>query len=300
RAGERGALEAGALPNLLPGGRPVADPEARVDVAAAWSVETLPSLPGRDTTGILSALSSGVLAGALVAGVELADLPDPAGARRALEAAGFVVSLEVRRSEVTELADIVLPVAPPVEKAGTFVNWEGRARPFPAVLAHTPSLSDAAVLDAIAGELGVHLGLRDVDDVRAEIAELGVWDGARPESTDTPPAGPPRPGEREAVLASWKLMLDGGRLQDGEPHLAATAKKAEARISAGTAAEVGVADGEWLTVRTATGSVTVPVRVTEMPDRVVWLPENSNGSTLQVSLGAGAGSVVKLAGGGVS
>ncbi|MBB5788061.1 NADH-quinone oxidoreductase subunit G [Jiangella mangrovi] len=298
RAGERGALEAGALPNLLPGGRPVADPEARVDVAAAWSVATLPSLPGRDTTGILSALSSGMLAGALVGGVELADLPDPAAAKRALETAGFVVSLEVRRSEVTELADIVLPVAPPVEKAGTFVNWEGRARPFPAVLANTNSLSDAAVLDAIAGELGIDLGVRDVDDARAEIAELGVWDGARPESTDTPPAGPPRPGEREAVLAGWRLLLDGGRGQDGEPHLAATAKKAEARISAGTAAEVGVADGDWLTVRTGTGQVSVPVRVTDMPDRVVWLPENSNGSTLQRSLGVGAGSVVKLAGGG--
>lgn len=298
RAGERGALEAGALPTLLPGGRPVSDPEARVDVAAAWSVDTLPSLPGRDTNAILSALTSGVLAGALVGGVELADLPDPAAAKRALESAGFVVSLEVRHSEVTELADVVLPVAPPVEKAGTFLNWEGRARPFPAVLAQTPSLSDAAVLDAIAGELGIRLGVRDVDDARAEIAELGVWDGARPESTDTPPAGPPRPGEREAVLASWRLMLDGGRGQDGEPHLSATAKKAEARISAGTAAEVGVADGDWLTVRTATGQVSVPVRVTDMPDRVVWLPENSNGATLQRSLGAGAGSVVKLAGGG--
>ena len=298
RAGERGALEAGALPTLLPGGRPVSDPEARVDVAAAWSVDTLPSLPGRDTNGILSALTSGVLVGALVGGVELADLPDPAAAKRALESAGFVVSLEVRHSEVTELADVVLPVAPPVEKAGTFLNWEGRARPFPAVLAQTPSLSDAAVLDAIAGELGIRLGVRDVDDARAEIAELGVWDGARPESADTPPAGPPRPGEREAVLASWRLMLDGGRGQDGEPHLSATAKKPEARISAGTAAEVGVADGDWLTVRTATGQVSVPVRVTDMPDRVVWLPENSNGATLQRSLGAGAGSVVKLAGGG--
>ena len=36
RAGERGAVEAGALPGLLPGGRPVADAAARADVAAAW------------------------------------------------------------------------------------------------------------------------------------------------------------------------------------------------------------------------------------------------------------------------
>ncbi len=42
RAGERGALEAGALPSLLPGGRPVADAAARVDVAAVWGVPSLP------------------------------------------------------------------------------------------------------------------------------------------------------------------------------------------------------------------------------------------------------------------
>jgi len=36
RAGERGALEVGALPSLLPGGRPPTDPRARDEVAAAW------------------------------------------------------------------------------------------------------------------------------------------------------------------------------------------------------------------------------------------------------------------------
>ena len=36
RAGDRGALEAGCLPGLLPGGRLVSDPHARVDMQAAW------------------------------------------------------------------------------------------------------------------------------------------------------------------------------------------------------------------------------------------------------------------------
>jgi NADH-quinone oxidoreductase subunit G len=36
RAGERGAIDAGALPGLLPLGRPVSDPEARAEVARAW------------------------------------------------------------------------------------------------------------------------------------------------------------------------------------------------------------------------------------------------------------------------
>jgi NADH-quinone oxidoreductase subunit G len=48
RAGERGALESGALPNLLPGGRPVVQSRARAEVGAAWDVAGLPAKVGRD------------------------------------------------------------------------------------------------------------------------------------------------------------------------------------------------------------------------------------------------------------
>ena len=55
RAGERGALDAGAIGNLLPGGRPVSDPAARAEVERAWGA-SLPATPGRDTAGILAAV----------------------------------------------------------------------------------------------------------------------------------------------------------------------------------------------------------------------------------------------------
>ncbi len=126
RAGERGAIEAGALPSLLPGGRPVADPQARAEVARAWGVATLPEIPGRDTAQILAAASSDIDA-LVVAGLDPGDLADPQAALAALEATPFVVSLELRPSAVTDRADVVLPVAAVAEKAGTFVNWEGQA-----------------------------------------------------------------------------------------------------------------------------------------------------------------------------
>ncbi len=118
RAGERGAIEAGALPSLLPGGRPATDPRAREEVAALWGVAELPHRYGRDTAQIVEAAARGELQALLVAGVEVTDLPDPARARAALAEAGFVVSLELRPGEVTELADVVLPVAAVAEKAG--------------------------------------------------------------------------------------------------------------------------------------------------------------------------------------
>src|SRR5579875_2329614 len=80
RAGERRAIEAGALPGLLPVGRPVSDVQARAEVARAWGVASVPSVPGRDTAGILAAAAAGELGALVVAGVDPADLPDPAAA----------------------------------------------------------------------------------------------------------------------------------------------------------------------------------------------------------------------------
>jgi NADH-quinone oxidoreductase subunit G len=295
RAGERAAVDVGALPALLPGGRPVSEPEARVDVAAVWGVDHVPGVPGRDTSGMLKALARDDLRGALLAGLELSDLPDPDVALQALERAEFVVSLEVRRSEVTDLADVVLPVAPPVEKAGTFVNWEGRERRFAAAL-DSAAMPDAEVLDALADELGTDLRTRDLDVLRDELSDLGGWDGPRSVSSPAAVAAePPRAGDGQAVLATWQMLLDSGRGQDGQPGMAATSRQPVARVSAATAVQVGVADGDLLEVSTDSGAITLPVEITDMPDRVVWVPQKSPGSWVHAQLpGTQAGSVVDV------
>src|SRR5690242_17459303 len=74
RAGDRGAVETGCLPNLLPGGRPVADPGARVDLAAAWGVASVPDTAGLDADGILAAVADGELEALVIGGVDPADV----------------------------------------------------------------------------------------------------------------------------------------------------------------------------------------------------------------------------------
>ena len=64
-----------------------------------------------------------------------------------------MVALELRETDVTRAADVVFPVAPVTDKAGTFVTWEGRPRPFEAVLTNPASLPDLRVLAGIAEEL---------------------------------------------------------------------------------------------------------------------------------------------------
>jgi NADH-quinone oxidoreductase subunit G len=312
RAGERGAVEAGALPGLLPIGRPVTDIAARTEVARVWGQATLPSTLGRNTTAILAAAADGELAGLLVAGVDPADLPDPQAALNALEMTPFVVSIELRASAVTDRADVVLPVAAVAEKAGTFVNWEGRGGSFAEALKVPDVRTDLYVLGAIADQMDVHLGLPDAAAARAELAALGSWRGTRPEPpgvTTTWPA-PPLPrhtdgaGVVDVRLASWHQLLDSGRMQDGEPSLAGTARPAVARMSAATAAQAGVTDGDKVTVATDRGSVTVPAEIVPMADQVVWLPAAGlpgpapgapgGGATIRAELGAGHGAVVTL------
>lgn len=299
RAGERGAVEAGALPSLLPGGRPATDPRAREETAAAWGVRELPHRYGRDTGQILEAAASGELAALVVAGVEVADLPDPARAREALDSAGFLVSLELRPSEVTSRADVVFPVAAVAEKAGTFLNWEGRARLFEAALkpdqmTRPPAPADARVLHMLADALDVHLALPDLRSVRREMDRLGTWTGPRADAPAESAMPLPRPGEGEAVLAGHRLLLDQGLLQEGDEALAGTRHAAVARLSAATAAETGVKDGDLLAVSGPSGSVHLPLRVTEMPDRVVWLPLNSVGGGVASDTGATPGRLVRV------
>ncbi|MFF4959024.1 NADH-quinone oxidoreductase subunit G [Streptomyces sp. NPDC001222] len=299
RAGERGAIEVGALPTLLPGGRPATDPRARDEVAAAWGVAELPQRYGRDTDQIVEAAVTGELRALLVAGVEVADLPRPARAREALSSVGFLVSLEQRPSEVTAHADVVLPVAAVAEKAGTFLNWEGRARFFEAALKPdqmTRSLAptDARVLHMLADAMDVHLGLPDLRTVRTELDRLGPWDGLRAANPLEIGGQLPRPAAGEAVLAGHRLLLDRGRLQDGDEALAGTRHAARARVSAATAAEAGVKDGELLAVSGPAGTAELPLQITEMPDRVVWLPLNSTGGGVASDTGALPGNLVRI------
>lgn len=293
RAGERGAVEAGALPNLLPGGRPVADADARAQTAAAWNTSDLPATAGRDTSAILAAAGDGMLSALIVGGVEVTDLPDPATALAALRATPFVVSLELRESEVTELADVVFPVAPAVEKGGAYLNWEGRIRPFKPALP-TNAIPDLRVLHYLADEIGVDLGLSGPEAADTELARLGTWTGPRVAEPSAGPGTAPAPGPGQAVLASWRLLLDAGRLQDGEPYLAGTAVSSVVRLSPATAAELGVTSDDPVTVSTDRGAVTLPLAVTEMPDRVVWLPANSPGSAIHRQLGVTAGALVSI------
>ena len=287
RAGERGALAAGAIATLLPGGRPVSEASARVDVAAAWSVDSLPTNPGRSTTEILHALTVKNLDAVVVGGVDPLDISNSALSQLLNS---FVVSLEITHSSVTAVADVVLPVAAVIEKSGSFQDWQGSTRTFDKAITDSLSRSDVRILSMIADEMGTPINLPTIAATAREIAALGNWDGKKIAFEKTSEAKPVI-AEGKLHLTSWRLLLDLGTLQDGEANLAGTARKASARISKSRAEKLGVNEGEFLSISSDLGSLKLPVEISEMADDQIWVPRNSIDSQVIANLGFVSGQV---------
>jgi NADH-quinone oxidoreductase subunit G len=293
RAGERGALEAGAIGNVLPGGRPVTDAAARVDIAALWNTDSLPTEIGRSTSQIIEAVNTGQIGALIVGGVDPLDSGNSTEALAALEKA-FVVSLEIAPSAVTERANVVLPVAAITEKSGSFLNWEGRTRSFDAAVSDSLNRSDLRILSMIAQEMGVSLNLGTVTAAIKEIASIGKWDGARVSLSKFNASTHPALKADQALITSWRRLLDLGTLQQGEDNLAGTARQTVAVISPKRAEAIGVVDGDQLKISTNQGSVTLSALVENIHDDAVWAPRNSRGSQLLVNLGVAHGAVVTV------
>jgi NADH-quinone oxidoreductase subunit G len=293
RAGERGALEAGALGTVLPGGRPVVDAAARVDIAAAWGVDSLPATPGRTHSQIIDALSSGDLDAVVIGGVDAHDLPHSGAALDAFKKS-FVVSLEIAPSSVTAVADVVLPVAAITEKSGSFLNWEGRARAFDSAVADSHNRSDVRILSMLADALGNPISLGTVTSSAREFNQLGSWDGARVELAPVAAGTAKSVSGNEALLTSWRRLLDMGTLQKGEDNLAGTRRPTVAVISPKRAESIGVTSGQQVRVSNAHGAITIPVLVEDIHEDAVWIPRNSFASQALVALDAVHGDVVTV------
>ncbi|MCY7288812.1 MAG: NADH-quinone oxidoreductase subunit G, partial [Cryobacterium sp.] len=158
----------------------------------------------------------------------------------------------------------------------------------------TGALPDGRVLHGLAEALGIDLALPTPEAARAELGRFRRHTGGTIAHSAVPGRALSRPPAGQAVLASWRMLLDEASLQDGEVHLAGTARRAVARLSAVTAAEIDAVDGDELVVRGPHGSATLPLVVTAMADGVVWVPMRSTGSDVRGGLGAAPGAFVSI------
>jgi NADH-quinone oxidoreductase subunit G len=200
RAGDRGALDAGARPGLLPGGRPVGDAAARAELADAWGAE-LPEAPGLDGPAMVAAAAAGELGVLVLAGVDLVRDHGPRElATQALERA-FVIAVDHEVNDTTSQADVLLPGAVHAETEGSFTDWEGRVQAtHRAVPVGGAAQTVWELADQLALRLGVDLGIPTLDRVAAETAQFRkrpVPTAAAPGTSPAVGRAPNREGSRQ-------------------------------------------------------------------------------------------------------
>ena len=140
------------------------------DTGNGVGAQLVNALPGNGGLNAGQMLSQPMKALLLLNAEPVLDAANAAAARKALSGSGLVVALTPFRNVAQDLADVMLPISPFTETAGSFVNAEGRVQAFHGVV---KPLGDARPGWKVLRVLGNLLGLSGFDfetaeDVRAE------------------------------------------------------------------------------------------------------------------------------------
>jgi NADH-quinone oxidoreductase subunit G len=197
----------------------------------------------------------------LLLGTEpLLDAADPATARMALAASGLVVAMTPFKDAVTEHADVLLPITPFTETAGSFVNTEGRLQGFHGVVKPLGEARPAWKVLRVLGNLLELDGFSQdsAEDVRAEaLGDLGTLSSrldngsaALPVALPHAPAGLQRIAD-VPIYSTDMLVRRAPSLQltaDARPPVAGLPSELWHRLGLQTGARVRVGQGETAVV----------------------------------------------------
>ncbi|MDY0212211.1 MAG: molybdopterin-dependent oxidoreductase [Desulfuromonadaceae bacterium] len=278
RPNTQGLLDAGVNPHQLPGGLDYVSKSA--DAAAIWGCASLPQ-NGRDAVQILEGIETGDVKFLYLAGVNpLITYPESQRWRAALKKLEFLVVQDILESELTALANVVLPAASFAEKTGTYIACDNTAGLLQQAL--KPFASARADGDIITALLGVATGKKcNADDVavRNELNTLsGLFasteiSGAKYLTPGSKVVYAPAPSALEFSEFKYTKAVAGLTLIVGKMHahtgVTSTyasgaleiAPQGYVEISSEDAQRAGVSEGETLKVKSTVGSLSAPVRI---------------------------------------
>jgi len=297
---DQGAVEMGAVAELLPGARDLSDHEARTKLDQHWK-GTIPTTSGATLVEMIDQAGSGAIKSLIVVGENpVGTLPARLRTGEALQRLEFLVCQELFLTDTASLAHVVLPAASAMEKAGTFTNSEGHVQAVrPAIEPAGESRPDWEILSALSVLLEVPMDYVDQKDVWKEIRSIIPGYGSLGPAPTPPKVDPAvvdrylRGGYRQDqpgryTLAprtiqadgTWQLQLVQSLFHSGKLSLRS---KGLLQIEAGGAARLNPADGERLAVRdgdrvklsNAGGEVVAPVKLVErVPQGSVWYTDS--------------------------
>lgn len=296
RSNVYGALDMGMAPGLLPGRVALDDPDQVASFEAVFGA--VPDHEGRGARGILEGLEGGELRALVMVGADpVRDVPDGALAARAFDAAEFVVALDLFLTDSSSRADVVFPAEAFAEKEGTTTNLEGRVQKVARIVAGPgQTQADWSTLEQIAHRMGTPMGFEDAASVSAEIARVAPayrglgWGDLRGDGVVVPRSEADQPlryqpvdhsvGSVSApfVLHYARTLYDDGVEMQHSLSLHHLASGAKAHLHPADAAELGVEEGDEVTVETVSGTASMTATIdASLVKGVVYVPFNQPG-----------------------
>ena len=203
------------------------------------------------------------------------DLANPAAAAQALQAADTVIACSAYRNGALDYADVILPITPFTETAGTFINCEGRVQSFNGTVRPAGEARPGWKVLRVLGNL---LGLdgfeyETSDQVRSEAVPANL-DARLSNETSTVPAKPER---MQPVAGAIERIADvpiyfSDAIVRRSPPLQATrdARPPRARANARTLQSLGIASGDKTRVQQGNASALLEVLLDDsVADHVV-------------------------------
>ena len=287
-ASEGGARDVGCVPDYLPGYDKVSDPAARGKFEHLWGA-SLPSTQGLGVRELADAIRAGRVRAMLISGTSVNFANGQAGdLLGALEELDFLVVVDTFASELTEIADVVLPASTFADRDGTTTNLERRVQLLrPAVGPKGDEEADWRILNRVARRMGasgfdhesaeqVFREICDVVEVYGGLSYERLRDGGlqwpclAADMADTPVLYAADGLDRKARLQAmsmpdvpahsdpaYPLLLARGRLlrdADRPIEIELVGKRNEIRrpdvieLHPEDAGALGVVEGEWISV----------------------------------------------------
>lgn len=308
----QGGCDMGAMHMSLPGYQKVVDEDVRLKFSAAWGVE-MPTNRGGRIPDMIEAAHDGSLRGLYVFGEDpVSSEPNQAKVIASLQKLDFMAVQEIFMTETAKLADVVLPATTFAEKDGTFTNTERRVqRVRKAVEPPGQAKPDWEILSLLSTAMGHPLSYANAGQIFDEMASLtpsyGGMSYARIDEVGLqwPCPSPDHPGTRflhegrftrglgafqqidyrpaaELPDEQYPFILSTGRtlynynVGNMTQKVGAIRQKQRrnfVELHERDAAELGVADGDDVTVATRRGELTVPARVGQRTrPGALWMP----------------------------
>ncbi len=196
------------------------------------------------------------------------DVANPAAAARALQAADAVIACSVYRNGALDYADVILPIAPFTETAGTFISCEGRVQSFngtvrPAGQAR-PGWKVLRVLGNLLGLAGFEYETSDQVRDEALAADVGAMLSNETSIAPEKPAGVRGVTSAVERIADVPIYFSDPIVRRSGP-LQATrdARQPKARANARVLQLFGVTDGDKARVRQGDASALLEVALDE-------------------------------------